>query len=121
MPGPTLNSEPALPEEREKLHLPPKSYADAAEETPESPDDGRNENDENKENGANGQTAPNANGLGKNGPKHKVSVLRIVDTNSSDSTKSVDKQDTRPKFDRQESKREYSATVCAGRSLQCLI
>ncbi|THV52507.1 hypothetical protein BGAL_0077g00210 [Botrytis galanthina] len=110
MPGPTLNSEPALPEEREKLHLPPKSYADAAEETPESRDDGRNENDENKENGANGQTAPHANGLGKNGPKHKVSVLRIVDTNSSDSTKSVDKQDTRPNFDRQESKREYSAT-----------
>ncbi|TGO33638.1 hypothetical protein BHYA_0235g00150 [Botrytis hyacinthi] len=110
MPGPTLSSEPALPEEREKLHLPPKSYADAAEETPESPDDGSNENDGNKENGMNGQTAPNANGLDKNGPKHKVSVLRIVDTNNSDSTKSVDKQDTRPKFDRQESKREYSAT-----------
>ncbi|KAF7960606.1 hypothetical protein EAE96_000282 [Botrytis aclada] len=110
MPGSTLGSEPALPEEREKLHLPPKSYADAAEETPESPDDGSNENKENKENGANGHTASNANGSGKNGPKHKVSVLRIVDTNSSDPAKSVDKQDTRPKFDRQESKREYSAT-----------
>ncbi|TGO27415.1 hypothetical protein BPAE_0042g00280 [Botrytis paeoniae] len=110
MPGPTLGSEPALPEVRKKLHLPPKSYADAAEETPESPDDGSNENDENKENGVNGQTAPNTNGSGKNGPQHKVSVLRIVDTNSSDSTKSVDKQDTRPNFDRQESKREYSAT-----------
>ena len=119
MSGPTLNPEPALPEEREKLNLPPKSYADAAEETPESPDDGSNENNENRENGVNGQTAPSANGTGKYEPKHKVSVLRIVDTNGSDSTKSADEQDTRPSFDRQESKREYSATVCAGRSLQC--
>ncbi|KAF7913861.1 uncharacterized protein EAF01_000267 [Botrytis porri] len=110
MPGPTLSSEPALPEVREKLHLPPKSYADAAEETPESPDDGSHENNENKENSVNGQTALDANGSGKNGPKHKVSVLRIVDTNGSDSTRSADKEDTRPKFDRQESKREYSAT-----------
>ncbi|KAK6615118.1 Diacylglycerol O-acyltransferase 2A [Botrytis cinerea] len=82
MSGPTLNPEPALPEEREKLNLPPKSYADAAEETPESPDDGSNENNENRENGVNGQTAPSANGTGKYEPKHKV----------------------------QESKREYSAT-----------
>ncbi|ATZ45509.1 Bcdga1 [Botrytis cinerea B05.10] len=110
MSGPTLNPEPALPEEREKLNLPPKSYADAAEETPESPDDGSNENNENRENGVNGQTAPSANGTGKYEPKHKVSVLRIVDTNGSDSTKSADEQDTRPSFDRQESKREYSAT-----------
>ncbi|TEY76493.1 hypothetical protein BOTCAL_0058g00400 [Botryotinia calthae] len=109
MSGPTLNPEPALPEEREKLNLPPKSYADAAEETPASPDDGSNENNENKVNGVNGQTAPNANGTGKNEPKHKVSVLRIVDTNGSDSPKSADEQDTRPYFDRQESKREYSA------------
>lgn len=118
MSEPTSIAAPALPGEREKLNLPPKSYADAAEETPQSPDDiiiG------NKENGVNGQAPTNATGSEGNGPKHNVSVLRIVDTNGMNSTKPADNKDSRPSFHRQESKREYSATVCAGRSVQCSI
>ncbi|KAJ8069892.1 hypothetical protein OCU04_000303 [Sclerotinia nivalis] len=104
----TIIATPALPEEREKLNLPPKSYADAAEETPEPPDD---RSDENKENEVNGQTVTSLNGSGEIGPGHKVSVLRIVDVNgTTDSAKSTDNKETRPKVDRQESKREYSAT-----------
>ncbi|KAF7879011.1 hypothetical protein EAF04_000211 [Stromatinia cepivora] len=104
----SITTTPALPEEREKLNLPPKSYADAAEETPEYPDD---RSDENKENEVNGQTVTNLNGSDGNGPRHKVSVLRIMDVNgTTDSAKSTDNKETRPKVDRQESKREYSAT-----------
>ncbi|KAB8302477.1 hypothetical protein EYC80_005882 [Monilinia laxa] len=111
MSGPTLVAEPALPEEREKLNLPPKSYADAAEETPEFLHDGRNENTENEEvNGPKQSNNTNVNGSGGNVPKHKVSVLRIVDTNGTDSAKSAGNKENRPTIDRQESRREYSAT-----------
>lgn len=122
MSGPTVVAEPALPEEREILNLPPKSYADAVEEAPGSPND---ESNGNKENEVNGQKQSNiatsANGLEEDRPKHRVSVLRIVDTNGTDSAKSTDNNRTRPTVDRQESKSEYSATVCTGRSVQCLI
>ncbi|KAA8576704.1 hypothetical protein EYC84_006779 [Monilinia fructicola] len=111
MSGPTLVAEPALPEEREKLNLPPKSYADAAEETPEFLHDGPDENKENEEvNGQKQSTNANVNGSGGNDSKHKVSVLRIVHTNGTDSAKSADNKENRPTIDRQESRREYSAT-----------
>lgn len=104
----TIISTPALPEEREKLNLPPKSYADAAEKTPELPND---KSDENKENEVNGQAVTSSNGSDETGHRHKVSVLRIVDVNgTTDSAKSTDNKEARPKVDRQESKREYSAT-----------
>ncbi|CAD6441593.1 76c4fb89-f222-44da-976b-29ad3a11cec6 [Sclerotinia trifoliorum] len=104
----TIISTPALPDEREKLNLPPKSYADAAEETPEPPND---RSGENKENGVNWQAVTIPNGSDETGRRHKASVLRIVDVNgTTDSAKSTDNKETRPKVDRQESKREYSAT-----------
>ncbi|EDO02328.1 hypothetical protein SS1G_04804 [Sclerotinia sclerotiorum 1980 UF-70] len=104
----TIISTPALPEEREKLNLPPKSYADAAEKTPELPND---KSDENKENEVNGQAVTSSNGSDETGHRHKVSVLRIVDVNgTTDSAKLTDNKEARPKVDRQESKREYSAT-----------
>lgn len=66
----SLNPEPAAPEEREAHHLPPKSFADAAQEALEPQShvngtDGAAERDNVK------TDAPKANG---------VSVLRIVDT-----------------------------------------
>ncbi|KAI9640888.1 diacylglycerol O-acyltransferase 1 [Ciborinia camelliae] len=119
MSGPTV---PALPEEREKLNLPPKSYADAVEETPEFSDYKSDGNKENEVNGQKQSNSMNANGSDGNGPKHKVPVLGIVDTNGTDSSKSALSKETRPKADGQESKREYSATtVCPGRNVQCLI
>lgn len=100
-----LNAEPAQPEEREKQHLPPKSYADAVEQEP--PANGTNRT--NNSNGTKGTKG--ANGAGDDGLKqtgHKASVLRIVDT---DAPETKDKQEERPQIERQESKHEYFAAV----------
>jgi 2-acylglycerol O-acyltransferase 2 len=104
-----LNAEPAQSEERKKQHLPPKSYADAVEETP--PSEGSNGSKD--ANGSNGTSKINgANGVGDDGAKqtgHKASVLGIVDTGAPETK---EKQAERPELERQESKHEYSATVC---------
>jgi hypothetical protein len=100
-----LNAEPAQPEEREKQQLPPKSYADAVEQEP--PAKGTN-----GKNDANGTLGSNENRAEHDGSKqtgHKASVLRIVDTGAPDTN---DKHGDRPQIERQESKHEYSATVC---------
>jgi len=100
-----LNDEPAQPEEREKQQLPPKSYADAVEQEP--PAKGTN-----GKNDANGTLGSNENRAEHDGSKqtgHKASVLRIVDTGAPDTN---DKHGDRPQIERQESKHEYSATVC---------
>ncbi|KAF9692412.1 hypothetical protein EKO04_009676 [Ascochyta lentis] len=66
----SLNAEPAAPEEREAQHLPPKSYADAAEEALEPPSHA---------NGADEGSAPTDH-IETDGPKtNGVGVLRIVD------------------------------------------
>jgi hypothetical protein len=71
----SLNAEPAAPEEREAQHLPPKSYADAAEEALEP---------QSHVNGTDGTAGGNAqhDHVETDGPKaNGVAVLRIVDTN----------------------------------------
>ncbi|PQE20756.1 diacylglycerol o-acyltransferase 2a protein [Rutstroemia sp. NJR-2017a BBW] len=113
MAGPTL-AEPALPEEREKQHLPPKTYVDAVEESPASTDghvNGARNGDQS--NGTTDKNGALGNGAAENGPKHKASVLRILDTGTSGSTQfpiTADGKENRPQIGRQESKSEYSAT-----------
>jgi 2-acylglycerol O-acyltransferase 2 len=112
--------EPSVPEEREKQHLPPKSYADAVEE--EAPID--QETHENEvSNGSQGEDGGNANGYNppRSATRQKASVLRIVasDTqgeyksgeNKSEREKSEEKL-SRPDLSRGVSKEEYTATVC---------
>ena len=107
-----LNAAPALPEDREKQQLPPKSYANAVEE--DAPAESANVvNGTNGTNGANGTSkhiSDDANG------GHQASVLRIVDTvvPPTEDTKEEkqEKSEERPQYERQESKHEYSATVC---------
>ena len=98
-----LNAKPAQSEERKKQHLPPKSYVDAVEET--VPSEGSNglkdANDSNGTSKING-----ANGVGDDG----ASVLRIVDPGAPETKET---QAERPELERQESKHEYSATVCS--------
>lgn len=88
-----ITANPTNPKDREKLQLPPKSYAAAAveEETPHKQDNGT----------ANGNAATNG-GV----PQHKVSVLKIVDTFKDEANK-------RPDMERQESQYEFSAEVPA--------
>ena len=98
------NAEPALPGERKKQQLPPKSYADAVEQEPPA-------NGTNGTNDANGTNVTNGNGTEHDDSKqtgHMASVLRIVDTGAPETK---DKQEGRPQFERQESKHEYSAAV----------
>jgi hypothetical protein len=88
----TLNAEPAIPKEREKQHLPPKSYANAVEEEPpaSTPPTNRYHG-----NGSNGKNVKDNGTITTNSKSHKVigehdgdgatpghtaSVLRIVDT-----------------------------------------
>lgn len=105
-----LNAEPAFPEERKKQHLPVKSYADAVDEP--APSDGYDASkDSSTSNGA--SQTNRVNGAGDDGSKqagHKASVLRIVDTGASVKRET---QAERPDLERQESKHEYSATVCS--------
>jgi 2-acylglycerol O-acyltransferase 2 len=112
MPAPAsgpLNAEPTQPAERKEQQLPPKSYADAVEEG--SPVNGVD--------GSNSTGGANGNSKGANGTGHTAgepsklpdaaSVLRIVDTGAPGEK---DTPETRPQIERQESQREYSATVC---------
>lgn len=70
----SLNAEPAVPEEREAQHLPPKSYADAAEEALEPP------SHVNGTDGAAESTTP-SDRVETDGPRtNGVGVLRITDT-----------------------------------------
>lgn len=116
MAGPT-SAEPALPGEREKQHLPPKTYADAVEESPVPP--GGHVNGAKNGHWSNGSVERNGipgDGAVENEPKHTVSVVSILDTGSSGSTQSpitVDGKENRPQIERQKSKSEYSATVRA--------
>lgn len=106
-----LNAEAALPEDRAKQNLPPKSYADAVEE--EAP--AESANGVNGMNGTNGTTATNGThnvGSDDVGKGHQASVLKIVDTGAPAAEgKKEDAKEERPPFERQESKHEYSATV----------
>lgn len=97
-----LNAEPTAPDECQKEHLPPKSYADAVEEEP--PVNGTNGTAD-----TNGKKSTESNGTKDGEGKHMASVLRIVDTGAPD-TKENEKE--RPQAERKESKQEYSATVC---------
>jgi 2-acylglycerol O-acyltransferase 2 len=106
----TLNAEPALPEEREKQHLPPKSYADAVEEEP--PANGVNGINGAKEMNGTDYETNGTNDAGRDDAKstaHTASVLKIVDTGA---PAAEEKKQDRPQNERQQSKREYSATVC---------
>lgn len=101
-----LNAEPANPEEHKDNNLPPKSYADAVEE--EAPAAGTNESK--VTNGvmvSNGSNGTNGTGSGK------ASVLRIVNTGAPDAKEKEEGKGERPLVERQESQREYTATVCA--------
>jgi hypothetical protein len=100
-----LNAESANPEERKKLDLPPKSFADALVEDPPT-------NGTSNVNGANGADKSNGTNGSSNEDKdksapHKASVLRIVDPGVPEAKEKAD----RPDFERQESQREYSAAV----------
>lgn len=69
----SLNAEPAAPEEREAQHLPPKSFADAAQEALEP------QSHVNGTDGAGEKTA-HADNVKTDGPKtNGVGILRIVD------------------------------------------
>ncbi|KAJ8116988.1 hypothetical protein OPT61_g1705 [Boeremia exigua] len=70
----SLNSEPAAPEEREAQHLPPKSFADAAQEALEP------QSHANGVNGAAENTTTHGDGKTEGHKTNGVSVLRIVDT-----------------------------------------
>ncbi len=114
--GAPLSAQPARPEDRKQQHQPPKSYADAVEE--EARVNGSNGADivngtsgAKQSTGANGTSSEEADQ--SKSTQHTASVLRIVDTGS-DAEK---KDDERPKVERQESKHEYSATVCASTAL----
>lgn len=100
-----LKAEPALPEDRAKQHLPPKSYANAVEE--DAPVESAN--GVNGTNGTNGTSKQ----VGDNDVKggHQASVLRIVDTGVPPAEeKKEEKTEERPQYERQESQHEYSAT-----------
>ena len=69
------NAEPALPNERKKQQLPPKSYADAVEQEPPA-------NGTNGTNDANGINGANGNGTEHDDSKqtgHMAPLLRIVE------------------------------------------
>jgi hypothetical protein len=89
-----------------KLHLPPKSFADAViEDPPANGTSGANGvNGVDKSNGTNGTS----NEENDRSSAQKTSVLRIVDTGT---PAAKEKQD-RPDFERQESQHEYTAAVC---------
>ncbi|KAG9236301.1 diacylglycerol O-acyltransferas-like protein 2B [Amylocarpus encephaloides] len=95
---------PSLPEEREKKHLPPKSYADAVEEDP-TPEVHANGSDEPVD-----QTGAKANGATPAKPQiYTASVLRDVAPDTQE-TASPDARGSGPDPDRQFSNEEYSAT-----------
>jgi 2-acylglycerol O-acyltransferase 2 len=111
-----LNAEPALPEDRAKQQLPPKSYTNAVEE--DAPKEGAN--GVNGVNGANGASEYVGNDDVRG--DQKASVLRIVDTGAPVAEEKKEegkeeKTEERPQLGRQESKQEYSATVCYLRSM----
>lgn len=110
-----LNAEPALPEDRAKQHLALKSYANAVEEEPPV-EASSGVNGTNRTNGTNNQVGDD-DGKGR----HKASVLKIVDTSvppaEEKKEEKGEKADERPPYQRQESKQEYSATVCCLRSM----
>jgi 2-acylglycerol O-acyltransferase 2 len=101
-----LNAEPANPDERQQQNLAPKSYANAVEE-PAPLLHGTN-GTSNANGTTNGNQNSEINGSREGGGKHKASVLRIVDTSADTKENHVE----RPEIERQESKQEYSATVC---------
>jgi 2-acylglycerol O-acyltransferase 2 len=105
-----LNAEPALPEDRAKQHLPPKSYAAAVEE--EAPKEVvSGVNGTNGAPAANGSYSVDSDDMKKG---HRASVLRIVDTGApAAEEKKEGAKGERPQWDRQESQHEYSATVCS--------
>jgi 2-acylglycerol O-acyltransferase 2 len=107
-----LNAEPALPDERAREHLPPKSYVNAVEE--DAPAEGAI--GFNGTNRSNGTTANGSSNVGSDHVKkgHQASVLNIVNTGAppAEEKKEETKED-RPPYERQESKHEYSATVCS--------
>ena len=109
-----LNAQPALPDDRAKQHLPPKSYADAVEEEVpfESANGINGTNDITTTNGASKIGSDDAN------VDLKASVLRIVDTGApAAEEKKEENNESRPQFERQESNNEYSATVYPLRSV----
>src|SRR4051812_33264993 len=101
--------EPSVPEEREKQHLPPKSYADAAEEAPTVQETQRNgeknryQDDEGVK--TNGSTPH------QDSTRHKASVLRIVAPDTQEENKTEENKGSRPDLSRGVSKEEYTATV----------
>lgn len=112
-----LNAEPSQPNEREKQHLEPKSYVDAVQEEPPA-------------NGTNGTSGTNSKGSKVTTESEwlqpspaKASVLRIVDTGADGKDVDMDtekeKTESRPQFERQESKNEYSAAVMFSPTLFC--
>lgn len=100
-----LNAEPSQPDVREKQHLDPKSYVDAAQEEP--PVNGTN--------GTNGTTTGSTDTSSEaewlKSSSHKASVLRIVDTGADVKGRETEEERERPQYDRQESKHEYSGAV----------
>lgn len=96
-----LNAEPADPTERSKKDLPPKSYADAVEESAlTSRESGINGNGHVNEPVKKSAIEPNGDGNGV----HIASVLRIVDTGAGGT-------EDEPKVKDDSLKEEYSATV----------
>lgn len=100
-----LNAEPSQPAERKKQHLPPKSYADIAEEAKYDAVLAKAKSAAtNGSNGTNGSSSePNGRENASTVPR-TAPVLRIVDTHPEETA-------SRPRVERQESSREYSATV----------
>ena len=103
--------EPAQPIEREKQHLPAKSYAQAVEEHSTSVD-----HSEGKIEGINGATN-GANGISDlegQAKKHTAAVLKITDTGAPRADSDAgdnEKQRQRSEVERQGSQREYTPNV----------
>jgi 2-acylglycerol O-acyltransferase 2 len=102
------NPEPSVPEEREKQHLPPKSYADAAVEPPAPIDRETHENGE--ANGNQNEDGGKANGYNppQSSTRQKAAVLRIVAPDDRGEYKSGEKEHEENKSGEKKSEEDKS-------------
>jgi 2-acylglycerol O-acyltransferase 2 len=110
-----LNAEPSRPEDRQSQHLEPKSYVEAVQEDPSQAINGAANgiNESNWSTGVNGESQSDSD---PSRSKHGIAILRITTTLGEGEPKGTpersDEKQERPNLDREESKHEYSATVC---------
>lgn len=118
-PSAPLSAEPAVPEVREQLHLPPKSFADAAAVEDPAPSSGAtSETSDTRVNGSNGGVEEyySVNKDDDKTVKHKASVLRIVDTHPEGETDGVSDEEKEEKNDENKPLKEESEKISRNNS-----